>query len=237
MVLDILDRAHVEVVGMEKWTAGIEPTVDYCVQHARKSDVLLGIIGHRYGWIPEGQEKSITELEYDAQPRRLMFIVDNSVPPDPTSLDAPMHTKEFHQAQVKLHEFKKRISEGDNRACTFKSDEELQTLVTQAVFEWLQRNENGGTSDSTTTSVSIQGLTPARVYEKLRANERAMDGLREMLSNVTPLLEQSSECLDDNSELWRYVRQRMIAADAMIADSTWDRLTTADMACLLAAVI
>ena len=61
---DAVQRAtHMKPVGMERFTASTRPTVEECERFARDCDIYLGIIAHRYGWIPEGKTLSITELE------------------------------------------------------------------------------------------------------------------------------------------------------------------------------
>ena len=70
-------------VGMEHFTASARPTVEDCETQVAGCDVYLGIVAHRYGWIPEGRDLSITELEYDAAARagrdRLMFEIEDDV--------------------------------------------------------------------------------------------------------------------------------------------------------------
>ena len=63
LVEDAILRSGMHPVGMERFTASANPTVDECRRQARECDVYLGIIAHRYGWIPDGVDISITELE------------------------------------------------------------------------------------------------------------------------------------------------------------------------------
>jgi hypothetical protein len=51
---------------MERFTASHHPTVCECERMARECDIYVGVIAHRYGWIPDDRALSITELEYDA---------------------------------------------------------------------------------------------------------------------------------------------------------------------------
>ena len=44
---------------------------------------LLEVIAWRYGWQPDGEEKLITEVEYDAAGERLMFLLDRDLPLNP----------------------------------------------------------------------------------------------------------------------------------------------------------
>ena len=77
IVEDAVIRADMGPLGMERFTASVHPTVEECERYARDCDLYVGIIAHRYGWIPDGKQLSITELEYDAAKKaerpRLMF--------------------------------------------------------------------------------------------------------------------------------------------------------------------
>lgn len=83
IIEDAVIRADMQPLGMERFTASADPTVEECERCARDCDIYVGIIAHRFGWIPDGREVSITELEYDAakeaQRPRLMFEMDGSV--------------------------------------------------------------------------------------------------------------------------------------------------------------
>lgn len=63
LVQDAITTADMVWHGMEIFTASTKPTVEECLRHAREADVLAGIIARRYGWIPDGSEISITEME------------------------------------------------------------------------------------------------------------------------------------------------------------------------------
>ena len=79
-VQDAITMAGMVWHGMEVFPAGIRPTVEECRRFSGEADVLVGIIAWRYGWEPEGEDKSITEIEYDAAEERLMFLIDPSLP-------------------------------------------------------------------------------------------------------------------------------------------------------------
>lgn len=51
--------------GMERWPAADENPLDFCLGKVDQADIFIGIYAHRYGWVPPGQDRSITELEYD----------------------------------------------------------------------------------------------------------------------------------------------------------------------------
>ena len=62
VVQDAITMAGMVWHGMEIFTADTRPTVEVCLQYAGEADILVGIIAHRYGWVPEGSEISITEM-------------------------------------------------------------------------------------------------------------------------------------------------------------------------------
>ncbi len=79
-------RDVVQIAGLtpvDRFTASDEPTVEVCKRLAAECDVYVGIIAHRYGWIPPGHESSITEIEYAAAKAagrpRLMFEIDPNI--------------------------------------------------------------------------------------------------------------------------------------------------------------
>ncbi len=84
LVEKAITKAEMVWLGMEIFPASGAHAVEECLRYVREADVLVGIIAHRYGFIPEGSDISITEMEYDAARERLMFLIDPSLP----------HTKE-----------------------------------------------------------------------------------------------------------------------------------------------
>jgi hypothetical protein len=80
MVNDALRRMGYEVWCMEDYLATDQRTVDRCLDHASKCDFFVGIYAKRYGWIPPGETRSITELEYRAARLHgrtcLLFLLD-----------------------------------------------------------------------------------------------------------------------------------------------------------------
>jgi hypothetical protein len=84
IVEDAVIRAGMVPVGMERFTASPHPTVAECMRLVAECDIYVGILAHRYGWIPDGYDRSITELEYDAAREAgkpcLVFMVDENEP-------------------------------------------------------------------------------------------------------------------------------------------------------------
>ncbi len=141
VVLEAIERAGGMVaVRMERFTADDRPTVEVCLGRAAECEVFVGIIAHRYGWEPEGQEKSITWLEYEAAKAAgrpcLMFEIDPAVPFTLAELDPPPGTWE---KRAKLDRFKALYAKDQLR--TVFHDGNLGMLVQQALVEWKERLE------------------------------------------------------------------------------------------------
>lgn len=82
----IEDCGHIPV---DSYKAGPKPTVQQCLDDVDRSDVFVGIIGLRYGWIPkDGDPRSITHREFDqaASKTRFMFLETGKR----ADLDAPI---------------------------------------------------------------------------------------------------------------------------------------------------
>ena len=136
-VEDAIIRAGMLPIGMERFVATPRPTVEVCLDYVEESDVLVGIIASRYGWIPDGRRFSITELEYGAAKERLMVLRDSSEPVVPD--------RDFDQGpdkwdkQKKLEIFRARIS-GDQLPAVF-TDANLGTVVLDALTKWREERE------------------------------------------------------------------------------------------------
>ena len=74
--------------GMEHWPAQDADAETVCLEKVDAAKLFIGIYAFRYGWVPDGLDVSITELEYRrAKERgipRLLFFMDENYPPPPS---------------------------------------------------------------------------------------------------------------------------------------------------------
>ncbi len=125
-------RAHVLPVGMEHWTAEGEAPLHACLDHLSDCDLVLLVLGHRYGSIPAGQEKSFTELEFDkavavGKPVRAFALKSAAV--DLDQVDAA--------DLVRMQAFRGRIGRDQLRG-EISSTADLELAVYQALAEWMK---------------------------------------------------------------------------------------------------
>jgi hypothetical protein len=64
VVQKVIRQAGAVAVGMEDLGARDDPPLRECLAVVEESDVFVGIYAHRYGFIPDGLQISITEAEY-----------------------------------------------------------------------------------------------------------------------------------------------------------------------------
>jgi formylglycine-generating enzyme required for sulfatase activity len=140
---------------MEYFAAsGYAPTLPACLEKVAEAEVVVAIVAHRYGWVPDDvanpDAKSITCLECDYARKLgkevLPFLVDEKYDWPPTLReDYRLVTErkrrgisqEVKRNEKKLAQFKKELS-GYFRG-TFTDARSLRPLVSDALAEWRQR--------------------------------------------------------------------------------------------------
>lgn len=108
-VLEGVRHLHFEHVAMEYFGADPRKPIEVCLDEVRRSDVYLGIIGHRYGTIVEETGKSYTHMEYEEATRiglpRLIYFRSDDVP------ILPRFVENNPESLTKLNEFKDILRE------------------------------------------------------------------------------------------------------------------------------
>jgi Domain of unknown function (DUF4062) len=100
---------HVDI-SMENYTAVSMPTVTKCLSDVARSDIYIGVFAKRYGWIPIGQNISITELELSEAINKnkdiLVFLLDDN------AKDWPQIDDESVDSKKKLAELINKLKGG-----------------------------------------------------------------------------------------------------------------------------
>jgi tetratricopeptide (TPR) repeat protein len=114
---------------MEHTTAEDRNAVEISLRMVEDADIYLGIFAHRYGTIPGGYDRSITEMEFDravdlGKPRLVFFI----------HKDHPLRIEDVETGPgaEKLKALKDRIGE-QRVAAFFKSPEDIRSHVVEAL--------------------------------------------------------------------------------------------------------
>ncbi|MBC8449371.1 MAG: tetratricopeptide repeat protein [Chloroflexi bacterium] len=133
-VYGILRKMRYDVIAMEDYVATDERPLDKCRADVASCDLYVGIFVWRYGYIPPGQEQSITELEYrqagESGLKRLIFLLDEDAP-------WPRSKMEKGAGREKIKALRAELAAA-HVVGFFKDPEELAGLVAASVAVWAQ---------------------------------------------------------------------------------------------------
>lgn len=126
-----------ECVVVESYTADERSVRESCLADVAGCELYIGIVGRRYGHIPDGETHSITELEYHQAVAcnipTLVFIKDDD------EIKSKFHDAVTQENPPQLIEaFRQQIA---SRAAFFKTVEDLKARVVKAFFHHLQRHQ------------------------------------------------------------------------------------------------
>jgi hypothetical protein len=130
-----------ECVVKESYKANEGDLVESCLEDVGACELYIGILGLRYGFVPPGQELSITHLEYEQAKakglQRLVFLKDESA----ISVTASDYKLKEHPVE-KIEGFRKQVSSGkpgEARPATFKGIDDLKVAVLKAYSDYRAR--------------------------------------------------------------------------------------------------
>jgi hypothetical protein len=116
---------------MEHMPASGEDAVQASMAMVDRADLYLLIVGFRYGYVPAGQSRSITEMEYDRAFNRpipcLVFMMDDSHPVRPADVDRGENA-------AKVDAFRQRL--GTKARNFFKSPQDLRADIINALSQF-----------------------------------------------------------------------------------------------------
>jgi len=155
-------------VSMENLGARDERPKSECLRIiSEEVDTFVGIYAHRYGFIPKGDRKSITEAEYDAASQtnlpQFIYLVNEDAPWTPKFIDGGA-------SAGKLAKFKQRVS--NTHICKrFSTKDDLATSVAADIGRHLLRASLPRVSSSpvrATRKPAAAGTWSATEWNKLR---------------------------------------------------------------------
>jgi hypothetical protein len=169
-VREALQRLGHDDVAMEIYVAGPERPVDRCLKDVAGSDLYVGIFAMRYGYVPPGHDRSITELEYrtavDNGIDRLVFLLHDEAAWPIKHVDGGLKGERIQALREELRQ---------ELLCSFfKTADELSSLVAIAVTRWGSQQDQSPAHPITTE----HGLSQAQVttyYERLTQQYGRLD--------------------------------------------------------------
>jgi len=151
-VMDACLRVSMQPKMMEQLPAIDDDAIEVSLALVDEADVYIGLFAHRYGYVPDGYNKSITELEYEHAVKknipRLIFLQSD---------EADIRIKDIDKGEsaIKLDILKDRLKK-ERVVAFFKNPEDLRGLTLHALSEIKKKLEKNtkGYSKSDKTSVS-----------------------------------------------------------------------------------
>ena len=120
----------------EDLTASEIRPVDKCCDDVKGCDIYIGIIAFRYGSIPAGYDKSITQLEYEAAGEagieRLIFLVGENARWTPSMVDPD---------RIRINAFRKLVM-GPHIVKFLEDVNQLEYEIAEALLEAKKRLDN-----------------------------------------------------------------------------------------------
>lgn len=135
-VMDACLRQGMFPVMMEHFPASDDDAISLSMEMVDQADVYLGVVGHRYGYIPKGHNSSITEMEYaravERKIPRLVFVIGEH------------HTillgdVDVGESAAKLKEFKERLQK-ENIVHFFNSPLDLRAHIINSLASFRERD-------------------------------------------------------------------------------------------------
>lgn len=138
-VCRILKQAGLETLEMESMGARPGEPKQVCYQEIDAADFVVGIYAYRYGFTPEGERVSITELEYKYAKERmkdiLCYVVEEDYPLD-------SDTSSAGEDKIKLLDFKDRIQKA-HTVETFTTPDSLASKVMADISRQIHQTRQG----------------------------------------------------------------------------------------------
>ena len=180
-VLDAIRRLKLQHDSMEFFGARAEQPIETCLQEVRASDVLVVIVGHRYGSIVPELGISYSEAEYSEGFRLkkpcLVYMRDENVP------ILPKHMERDPEKLKRLERWKETL-QARHTVATFQDHNRLAVQVAADLARTIQDLEEVAKARST---MEKQGRGQRRLFRGIDLGHQR-DPLRSAPAKMTPSL-------------------------------------------------
>jgi hypothetical protein len=141
--IEICNRMDLHPIAMEFFEAMSAGATEGSLRKMENTDLYIGIFAYRYGYIEDGYDKSVTEVEFDhafnQQIERLCFVVDPQHPWPPDAIDYA----NYHL----IERLKHRIDRYQIRSY-FTTVDDFGYKLSQALFHWQRRHDHPARTSS-----------------------------------------------------------------------------------------
>ena len=171
-----------EYVDIPALTQTDSPSLNTILEYVKNSDIFLLLVGWRYGYIPEGNKKSILELEYETATNSgiiiYTYIIDEDYPIPAKYIETGLNAK-------KLQNFKQKLLK-DKIVKTFTTPENLAFEVASDLTRFYRTTFSEAVEDGYVRS-SLEKET-VKLKNKVFLYEETINVLRKKIDNIVPAL-------------------------------------------------
>ena len=180
-VADAIERLGQERVRMEVFGARPLKAERACLDEINESGAFVGIYAHRYGYVPPGSNKSITETEFDfaieCEVPTFCFMVDDDYPWPPRDVES-------EPGRTRLRALKERIGESVVRD-TFTTHDDLAFKVGAALGRFLiQQAVRRGLNAAAQSEKVSSGLALNQVARRAERSSSFLAGAGPVMISV-----------------------------------------------------
>lgn len=175
----------VEFSGMEDWGARADSPVKVSLDETGRSDLYVGIIGNRYGYVDPSSGQSVTEMEYrhaKSQGKQcLMYFLKPEIPSGDTRFEA-------FKAELKRN----------NVVGWFETPEQLSTRVIIDVHNTLNDKAKAADATAALMAAIFDGRSLRKIFERLGVSGMYVEseGVAENTNSLLAYVQGSSKTED-----------------------------------------
>ena len=175
VAIEVVSRLQCQPLAMEYNSARSGDLTSVCEEEVRACDILVGIYAHRYGFIPSGRDKSITQLEYE-QARALgkaclCFFIEKGFAWNPDFIE--------HDQKTALENFLAEVKK-QHVPAQFTTPEDFGNKLTAALSQWLFTRQ--------TVTIARPSQEAPNAVPYFTGREQDLQKLRELLAKDRPFV-------------------------------------------------
>jgi hypothetical protein len=224
LVLEAVRKLQIQHDSMEFFGARSKLPIKTCLEEVRNSDVLVVIVGHRYGNLVPKQRVSFSEAEYREAHRKrkpcLVYMRDDDVPVKPANV-------ENDPQKILLLERWKHVLGRRHTICKFRDSTDLAIQVTADLSRILKALEAESLSSSRQETEARRLVLEHKAYV---ANLEALlaartDQLRQAMTDLERSYDITLEALGDALDLKDAESEghtKRVTAFTMPSPAPWD---------------
>lgn len=142
-VMDACHRADTTPRMMEHLPALPTDAIEASLDLVNRAGVYVGVFAHRYGYVPQGHDVSITQMEYERAIERgiprLIFLMHDDVPVSVADID--------FENKPQLDRLKERLRK-EQVVALFRNADDLRALVLQSLVDLQKQADAARTDDA-----------------------------------------------------------------------------------------